>query len=756
MTMAEPPSLSWRTDDNDKPPTPRQGGIAPKQFHAGSSNRRPRQQRFLNKVLEDSANNVIRQQRKQVTTLIKLKRAAYKEVTSLKTWPLQELALKDLDHWTMVHLGKHHDSTTTSADAGGADGVVVPDVETHGDSTGLSSSSLEEPKRLRRKDSDDEEDLSPRKSTQRHQFKHEFIRERDMLILKDADEQEEDDDDNDDTSPSSLFSALWCMEPRIFAVEKSSAGKRKYMVGHLGRFLDYYWRKVDPNQRHYYELIREKTPCRLYLDLEFSKISNPDISEEDSEQLMDEFLQELMMEFQTIYNLHVSQENMVDLDSSTDTKFSRHIVVHLPGGALFADAVAVGRFVRVFVGRLAEEVATGTMMTTKQKPALAKHLFVNSAPSRSTKTTPPSQESVSKTCFVDLGVYTRNRLFRLMGASKFGKPPSAALRIAPTNQFPLAVANESFYLPALEKQGIVSGEQKEGEGGSGVSSKKEEKKNVLDDDMKRFMSSQDWTAHAEALAATLVVPMNVSKRNFPILADSEAAKAIDETCAETPSSASLALSVATTRSTAHSTAVKTGRSLFPFLDNYVLNKLATRGGVQGNIRGWSMDYHENGGGNNKSSLCKSITYQMSRNRWCESIGRPHKSNNIMWTIDFTTMEVTQGCHDPECRSMRFRGQPTLLPADVQEELRDALFEQELAQLPDEAESIKKKSPTSQFEFDDAEFERALLALKINGDDTPKKSNVEASTEKPSSRDEFEALDDDALWNATQTSPELFP
>ena len=57
------------------------------------------------------------------------------------------------------------------------------------------------------------------------------------------------------------------MEPRMFAVEKSTTGKRRYMVGHLGRFLDYYWRKVDPKHRHYYELIREKTPCRLYFGM---------------------------------------------------------------------------------------------------------------------------------------------------------------------------------------------------------------------------------------------------------------------------------------------------------------------------------------------------------------------------------------------------------------------------------------------------------------------------------------------------------
>lgn len=57
---------------------------------------------------------------------------------------------------------------------------------------------------------------------------------------------------------------LWSMEPRIFALETSSSGKRKYIVGNLGRFMNHYWRKSDRLNRHYYELIRENTPCRLY------------------------------------------------------------------------------------------------------------------------------------------------------------------------------------------------------------------------------------------------------------------------------------------------------------------------------------------------------------------------------------------------------------------------------------------------------------------------------------------------------------
>merc|ERR1712194_485783 len=57
------------------------------------------------------------------------------------------------------------------------------------------------------------------------------------------------------------------------------------------------------------------------------------------------------------------------------------------------------------------------------------------------------------TCIIDLGVYTRNRLFRLMGSCKYGKPTTAALRIASNNcyKFPSGFSNKSFYVPEIMK-----------------------------------------------------------------------------------------------------------------------------------------------------------------------------------------------------------------------------------------------------------------------------------------------------------------
>ena len=369
-----------------------------------------------------------------------------------------------------------------------------------------SVSSVDEPKRHRSQSSDQEggstqwtlpqpcDQASPAKSSQRHIFRVEFERERALGIV----EMGRDD----------LFlPPLWSMEPRLFAKEISSSGKRKYVVTCYGRFADYYWRKCVPTGRHYYELIREDTPCRLYFDLEFCKQSNPELAASEilSETLMSELIEEICSELQSTFSgvlgdSKLSRSHFVDLDSSTDTKFSRHVIVHLPNNMLFANTTHVGTLVKNLIARLAEEGGTGILRS--RRPVLEKYLFVNTlapknkaqcngsstqeaqggvnlppdeneskalnaaislTPLRDADETSVQQQkqptitstsdfTTKKSCFVDLGVYTRNRLFRLLGSSKYGKSPSAALRVADSNAFPFSgFSNDKFYAPYQKK-----------------------------------------------------------------------------------------------------------------------------------------------------------------------------------------------------------------------------------------------------------------------------------------------------------------
>lgn len=200
-------------------------------------------------------------------------------------------------------------------------------------------------------------------------------------------------------------------------------------------------------------------PSRTYFgpvffasDLEFCRLSNPEISQSECESLLDELFLELVEEVVRVYPQvpALTKSCIVDLDSSTSNKFSRHWIVHLPGDFLFSNAGEVGTFVRSFVGRLAEEIGTGVLK--EKRPFLAEGLFVR-AKGRTAEEDASGKTHENTTCFVDLGVYTRNRLFRLMGATKYGKPSSAALRIAYANEFefPNGFGNEKFYAPDMEK-----------------------------------------------------------------------------------------------------------------------------------------------------------------------------------------------------------------------------------------------------------------------------------------------------------------
>lgn len=367
-------------------------------------------ERQLESVLRLASEQEIVQMRSKYTFEQKRHRSAYNQATILKTFPLQDLAFNCFLSMMKDYAGNgDHPPQSQSAERQVQMGIISD----HG-----------------------------RKAKKR----------RECLDIKSGDVQDEKHPDrpihcnNSERQRSTKYNYLWSMEPRIFAVETSSTGKRKYIVGHLGRFLEFYW-KCDPTSRHYYELIHEGKPSRLYFDLEYNKLANPQITADESEDLMTEFIHELCSEMRLTHGVQIDRSCVVDLDSSTDKKFSRHLIVHLPKGELFADARSAGVFVRRFVGRLAEEVATGVLAGSRR--ILAKHLFVNSQPQEEAAESPQNGMPHKKnmTCFVDLGVYTKNRLFRLMGSTKYGKSSCAALRIADANefQFPPGFHNSKFY-----------------------------------------------------------------------------------------------------------------------------------------------------------------------------------------------------------------------------------------------------------------------------------------------------------------------
>ena len=64
------------------------------------------------------------------------------------------------------------------------------------------------------------------------------------------------------------------------------------------------------------------------VDIEYSTDANPGIDSEANEKLMEEFIHELIHEIRCQFDMAISRKDIVDLDSTTTKKFSRHLIVH--------------------------------------------------------------------------------------------------------------------------------------------------------------------------------------------------------------------------------------------------------------------------------------------------------------------------------------------------------------------------------------------------------------------------------------------
>ncbi|XP_062518745.1 DNA-directed primase/polymerase protein-like isoform X2 [Corticium candelabrum] len=160
----------------------------------------------------------------------------------------------------------------------------------------------------------------------------------------------------------------------VFSFESpvlGDTGCRRFLATTYLAFYEKY-RRTQAEERHFYEVIPEGHACKLYFDIEFNKELNPNCV---GGHLVDKLIEFVGHEMVRVFRIEkCSREDVLDLDSSTDKKFSRHLVVNLKN-IVFADN--------------------------------------NQA-----------------------GVYTRNRNFRILWSSKHGK--SAYLHVAKENQFKTA------------------------------------------------------------------------------------------------------------------------------------------------------------------------------------------------------------------------------------------------------------------------------------------------------------------------------
>lgn len=406
-------------------------------------------------------------------------------------------------------------------------------------------------------------------------------------------------------------------EVHVFALEcKVGDGQRIYLVTTYTQLWFYY--KSRRNLLHCYEVIPENAVCKLYFDLEFNKLANPGA---DGKKMVALLIEHVCKALQEFYTVNCSAEDVLNLDSSTEEKFSRHLIFQLHDVA-FKDNIHVGNFVRKILQPAFHLIAsededmtpemTGREFThfsetpSEQETCFSKMSTDNNVGESRTSNSEKlgrlgsAQQSSpdlsflivkndmgEKRLFVDLGVYTRNRNFRLYKSSKLGK--YVALEVAEDNKF------------------------------SPIQSKNISKENQY------FLSSLVSNVRFSDALRILTCDIPQSKQRVQCFSRT-------------------------------STSVETIEgfqcSPYPEIDQFVLS-LVNKNGIKGGIRRWNYFFPE-----------ELLVYDICKYRWCENIGRAHRSNNIMILVDLKNEVWYQKCHDPVCKAENFKSDCFPLPAEV--------------------------------------------------------------------------------------------
>uniref|UniRef100_H0WJ54 DNA-directed primase/polymerase protein n=1 Tax=Otolemur garnettii TaxID=30611 RepID=H0WJ54_OTOGA len=433
----------------------------------------------------------------------------------------------------------------------------------------------------------------------------------------------------------------------VFALEcKVGDGQRIYLVTTYVELWFYY--KSSPNYHlHIKKLLKKGIICTYYEHLNFNK---PPLSVRMKVDLAALIMNHVCKALQELYSVNCSAEDVLNLDSSTDEKFSRHLIFQLRDVA-FKDNIHVGNFVRkIFQPAchlIARENDSGLQEATGHECPHVSEAPVKQGISTDSdmggnwpfnpgrlerlgsaeQSTPDLSFLVVKNnmgekhLFVDLGVYTRNRNFRLYKSSKIGK------RVA------LEVAEDNRFFPLQPK--------------------------CLSKEYQYFLASLVSNVRFSDSLKILTCDIFQDKR-----------KRIEYS------------NGISTSSTSVGTMEGFQCSPYPEVDHFVLS-LVNKNGITGGIRHWNYFFPE-----------ELLVYDICKYRWCANIGRAHKSNNIIQRIlvDLKSEVWYQKCHDPVCKAENFRSDCSPLPAEV---CLQFLFREEEEFPTDDADNSRTKTPHQQ-------------------------------------------------------------
>jgi hypothetical protein len=451
------------------------------------------------------------------------------------------------------------------------------------------------------------------------------------------------DDEGEQAAPANANGAARPPQTRFFLAASLADAAR-------------YYRRLKLGAQHLYELIREERPCHLYLDVEknfadefFPEASSwrPTVATVDgiltdtaAGELMDGIrdvqlvaarccrasctllhdaaatcrvlTRELSKFMRDVLAVEVVDQNYVvlssrPLDSKTvATKFSQHYVMRLDAER-FANNIDIGGVVDLFVTRMRAAAAHDDEIHCA--------LFYHGEPSDAVGISVDRRvegvvistrcPALPLRCVIDGAVYSRNRVMRCIGSSKLGK--SAVLDLDPSwppNHALCASVEDLFALTLI--------------------------------------SQVDESVPLRIIDSQLI----------------EAAYAVDGRAVHRPGVRPTSGSAALTKSSGSGLGSAHGGSTRADIDTAIISVAAAAPRDAPAARPTSahptMFIYSHSESNN------TLLLTIGGRRFCGNANREHKSNNVFYVVDLSTLSYSQRCFDPDCRG--YRGPSTLLPA----------------------------------------------------------------------------------------------
>ncbi|KAF8413231.1 hypothetical protein HHK36_001207 [Tetracentron sinense] len=400
----------------------------------------------------------------------------------------------------------------------------------------------------------------------------------------------------------------------VFSYQDHLNGQRRFLVSTYTEFWRRY-KNMDSKFRHHYEVIQEGLPCHLYFDLEFNRRGN---AGKNGDEMVDLLISVILDALLEKYSIQGNLEWIVELDSSTEEKFSRHLIIRIPETA-FKDNSHAGAFIAEICSRI---------YSARESNRRLEKLFVSK-----------DLSSVELPCqlFVDTAVYSRNRCFRLALSSKAGKNSV----LLPTWRFKCKnMSEEEMFMESLICKMDVDCKKLL------ICKMDLDCVKTLHFDSEVNGNIQNYFNVPQQIvpsSCTRDVPSAyfMGKSPFPALDKFVESIASIGNVSEVKSSPMLSMLLR----------MALGWNVVSGLVAFDDAKIRQGLDLRGKIRSWYW-FSEYG----------LMVYSMSRNRYCERIGRQHKSNHVMYIVDLRRAVYYQKCYDPDCKG--YRSPLRLIPTDA--------------------------------------------------------------------------------------------